>query len=327
MAPTHWTNTQVQPSEAVAAQGSSDSSLEEFLLPLRGSQVFYCPNPGNGGDSLIALATFQLFEKLEIRTRFVEWDEDVDLADQVVIYAGGGNLVGLYPQARSFFKRHHRRAKRLILLPSTVWKNEDLLESMESNVDLICRERISYEHVLRTARRANVHLMDDAAFNLDVGAVMAARVPSIWWMAIRSAARELFGRAAPGDVTARTAARCLKARSRSAAGWRLPKGNVLNAFRTDREKPDRPLPEDNIDLSRVFALGTHSRTAAEYASHRFLSVIDRFDRVRTDRLHVCIGGALLGKEVEFYPNSYFKNEAVFEFSLRDRFPNVSWQNG
>ena len=41
-------------------------------------------------------------------------------------------------------------------------------------------------------------------------------------------------------------------------------------------------------------------------------------------LHLAIAGALLGKPVECYPNSYFKNEAVYHFSMKDRFPNVQW---
>lgn len=43
--------------------------------------------------------------------------------------------------------------------------------------------------------------------------------------------------------------------------------------------------------------------------------------MRTDRLHVAIAGALLGKSVELHANSYFKNRAVYQFSLRS-FPSV-----
>jgi hypothetical protein len=44
-------------------------------------------------------------------------------------------------------------------------------------------------------------------------------------------------------------------------------------------------------------------------------------RVVTDRLHIAIAGALLGLEVELHPNSYYKNRAVYDYSLR-RFSNV-----
>ena len=57
------------------------------------------------------------------------------------------------------------------------------------------------------------------------------------------------------------------------------------------------------------------------AAAYLLRVVDSFDVVRSDRLHVAIAGALLGKEVELYPNSTFKNRAVYDFSL-ERFTNV-----
>jgi len=52
--------------------------------------------------------------------------------------------------------------------------------------------------------------------------------------------------------------------------------------------------------------------------------LDLFDEVRTNRLHDAICAGLLGKRVKMYPNSYFKNRAVYEFSMRDRFPDVEW---
>jgi exopolysaccharide biosynthesis predicted pyruvyltransferase EpsI len=55
-----------------------------------------------------------------------------------------------------------------------------------------------------------------------------------------------------------------------------------------------------------------------------LSVINKYNIVNTNRLHVCIGAALLGKQVNFYPNSYYKNESIFLMSLKDKFPNVRW---
>ena len=67
------------------------------------------------------------------------------------------------------------------------------------------------------------------------------------------------------------------------------------------------------------------RAVVRYTSWEFLRYLDRFDRVETNRLHVTIGAALLGKGVAFYPNSYWKNQAVFEATLRLRFPNIEWR--
>ncbi len=58
------------------------------------------------------------------------------------------------------------------------------------------------------------------------------------------------------------------------------------------------------------------RGEADQVSFDFLQVIDRARIVETNRLHVGIGAALLGKEVILHDNSYGKLGAVFEASLQ-----------
>lgn len=55
----------------------------------------------------------------------------------------------------------------------------------------------------------------------------------------------------------------------------------------------------------------------------FVSTIANADRVYTDRLHVAILAAILGKETLLIGNRYHKNRGVYEYSLR-RFPWVSY---
>jgi exopolysaccharide biosynthesis predicted pyruvyltransferase EpsI len=52
-------------------------------------------------------------------------------------------------------------------------------------------------------------------------------------------------------------------------------------------------------------------------------VLDRATAIRTNRLHVGIGAALLGKQVELSDNSYGKIKAVYAASL-SCFPRVSF---
>ncbi len=79
------------------------------------------------------------------------------------------------------------------------------------------------------------------------------------------------------------------------------------------------------DVSRLFALGTRREAFIHASAWYFLRAIDAFERVVTDRLQVAIGGALLGKPVQFYPGAYYKNRAVFEHSIKDKFPGVEWR--
>jgi GT2 family glycosyltransferase/exopolysaccharide biosynthesis predicted pyruvyltransferase EpsI len=84
-----------------------------------------------------------------------------------------------------------------------------------------------------------------------------------------------------------------------------PGQGTLNAFRTDREATDGELVlDDNHDISL---------TAPSLEG--WLTEIERHALVRTDRAHVMIAAALMGKQVEFAPSRYHKLEAIAASSL------------
>lgn len=83
---------------------------------------------------------------------------------------------------------------------------------------------------------------------------------------------------------------------------------TLNAFRTDREASGGEIAlADNDDISV---------TAPDLET--WLRTIARHQMVRTDRAHVMIAAALMGKEVEFANGSYHKLGALAETWLGDR---------
>lgn len=90
---------------------------------------------------------------------------------------------------------------------------------------------------------------------------------------------------------------------------------ILNAFRKDRESLRAALPEDNEDISYN---GYATKPLTD-----FLEKINRYLIINTDRLHVAIAGTLLGKEVNLYPNDYYKNKAVYDYSLY-KYSNVKF---
>jgi exopolysaccharide biosynthesis predicted pyruvyltransferase EpsI len=71
---------------------------------------------------------------------------------------------------------------------------------------------------------------------------------------------------------------------------------------------------------RVF-IGDISRFDFDF----FVDLVENSRRVFTDRLHVAIFSAILGKDVFLYPNCYYKNKGVYEFSLH-KYPNVNFVN-
>ncbi|MEI4920606.1 hypothetical protein Q8G81_34160, partial [Klebsiella pneumoniae] len=61
---------------------------------------------------------------------------------------------------------------------------------------------------------------------------------------------------------------------------------------------------------------------ARNSTRCMINFLEEYKVVNTDRLHVAILASLLGKEVNFYPNSYYKNEAVYNYSLFNRYPKT-----
>lgn len=76
----------------------------------------------------------------------------------------------------------------------------------------------------------------------------------------------------------------------------------LNAFRTDAERLGAmALPNDNDDIS----------LSADSLEH-WLETIARHEAINTDRAHVMIAAALMGRRVKFAPSGYFKVDALAE---------------
>jgi len=101
----------------------------------------------------------------------------------------------------------------------------------------------------------------------------------------------------------------------------------LNAFRTDSEKTKIAIPSDNVDLSITMIKPGNTSNVSVIAevTANFFNYLSRYEVVNTNRLHVCIAAALLNKTVNFYPNGYYKNKAVYDYSLK-QFPNVTYHD-
>jgi hypothetical protein len=80
---------------------------------------------------------------------------------------------------------------------------------------------------------------------------------------------------------------------------------VLTAFRTDRESAFAAVPAGNQDISIECG-----------GLDQWLDIIAHHDLIRTDRAHVTIAGALLGKRVEYLSSSYHKVPAIVDYALR-----------
>lgn len=300
----------------------TELAVSEFLKSLpKDEPIYYRANPGNGGDALIASGAYKLFDQAGLNIKLIE-PENFDASGKIVIYAGGGNLVGIYPEARDFFIQHHINAKHLILLPHTVQHNEDLLKDLGNNVTLFARERVTYNYLMKQANNANIYLDHDLALHLNAKEIIASSQINFPTAFIK----KLFYKITSNEKST-TIPQLKIMLQNSVLELRttvFSKPISGNFYRDDIETSGIKLPEANADLSKLYEYGTRNKELTTYTTIRLMKYINQFETIRTDRLHICIAAALLGKEVAFHPNSYFKCKAVYEYSLKNRFPLITW---
>jgi len=84
-----------------------------------------------------------------------------------------------------------------------------------------------------------------------------------------------------------------------------PGEGCLVSYRTDKESVLSVVPESNLDIS-------YSCSSLD----EWLWTIARHAAVKTDRAHVMIAAALLGKTVDYCTSSYHKVPAIVDYALR-----------
>lgn len=103
----------------------------------------------------------------------------------------------------------------------------------------------------------------------------------------------------------------------------VAKKKVVSCYRTDSESLTKEHRENNYDISLTwngdFWDNVH---LARNSTRSLISFLQEYKTVNTDRLHIAILGSLLGMEVNFHPNSYYKNEAVYDNSLLNYYPKT-----
>lgn len=89
---------------------------------------------------------------------------------------------------------------------------------------------------------------------------------------------------------------------------------VLKVFRSDGESLFQTTGS-NHDISST----GYARSPLE----QLMNTLDKYEEIHTDRLHIAIASVLLNKKVKLYPNLYYKNKAVYGYSLA-KYPNIQF---
>jgi exopolysaccharide biosynthesis predicted pyruvyltransferase EpsI len=232
---------------------------------------------------------------------------------KILIYGGGGNLVPLYQDARRIIERYHRSVRRLIVLPHTIQGHEDLLRQLGPNVDLWAREYTSYAYVQQVTNGPQVFQADDLALSVTPAIYLARK--GGWCRLLMRHENSLYRKMKWGLILLRERCRQLLAPANR---------KILYAFRRDKERTRQTLPRWNIDISRILKCKHPTPEQAACTTQMLLRFLNTYQEIETDRLHVAIAAALLGKRVKLYANSYYKCEAVYQYSLAERFPSLEW---
>ena len=268
--------------------------IKNFLAKYQGKKIKYVPNQGNAGDSFIALATLQVFDELELDYEICKPTEVFE--DQIILYGGGGSLIRKYNRCRNFLL-YNQEKNDIVILPHSFNDIDPLLAILSEKVILIARENISYDYIKSKSKHPdNCLLSGDMAFyikNID------------------------------------------RYKNTSCIG-------ECNAFRFNDELSDSDrhieVPEGNKDISVDFHrhifmnchlsddINTQVKKNLSIATDNIFSYLSKFQVVNTNRLHVGIAAALLGKTVNLYRGSYHKIAGVYEFSIAGKFDNVVFYN-
>lgn len=284
-------------------------NIYDYLKTYSDDLVYYCPNGGNGGDALIAYSTYQIFSELGIKYKIARLGDN--LKNKIVIYGGGGQLVKLYDSyGLRFIQRYHSVAKKLIILPHTINLHKKYIEVFNQNVDIICRESTSYNYVEQINTKINVYLMNDMAFNINVKKILYDDSKITNKLHVDAHYILQWVRFNYKKLTTQFNSTKLN--------------QTLNSFRTDCEKTNIILPDNNFDIASKFGALIFTPKTAFSIAYQLFNYINKFEIINTNRLHIAISGAILGKTVNFYPNSYWKNESVYFYSLKNQYLNVNW---
>ncbi|MCB4399485.1 polysaccharide pyruvyl transferase family protein [Synechococcus sp. MU1625] len=263
-------------------------NLIRFLLDTTspGETIQYIPNPGNAGDSLIALGTLQLMESLGLRVRLHKHRETFNKNDRV-FYGGGGNFVPYYKQCREFILRN-THVQQLVLLPHTVHEQSDVLEKIGPNMVLFARERRSFRHLTQHMRYPeNARIDHDLAFAIG---------PSTIQSLIKN------------DLGHRSG--CLHA-------FRTDK---------EATKIEIPPDNSDLSHMCKTINNTQTLEGITESSRAIFEAIAPYAEIKTNRLHIAIASALLNKKTIMGSNSYFKNSGVYRYSIKQNFSNVKFVN-
>jgi exopolysaccharide biosynthesis predicted pyruvyltransferase EpsI len=302
-----------------------------LLADYRGARAFFDPLVGNNGDRLIEMGSRRALADAQLNLV-----DDVQQAE-LIIMNGGYGISDLYLEGLQTLRHYGTQYPDvpLVVLPSSIRVDAPVLSEAlgthRAPTRLYAREEYTLQALRATAfaTPVDIGLDHDMAFHLQ---------QSAWFETVRRMCREQHWLIVERtDAEARTAA--------SSAGVPVPRsfvgalpGGLRRVLRRVRVRQHR------LRAARTaFALEARRRMQADartslpvYAADisipdicafdEFTRLIARSAGVATNRLHVAILAALLGKPTYLWTAATNKIKGIYEYSLR-HYPNVQLVDG
>ncbi|MBX9749865.1 MAG: polysaccharide pyruvyl transferase family protein [Roseococcus sp.] len=273
-------------------------ALAAMFRDLRNQEVWYMPNPGNGGDCLIAAGTYQLFDHYGIKLNLFDGNSIGTVTNKTVFLAGGGNLIPLYSGMAQALRRLNGRGNRITVLPHTIRGNEELLASLGPDVTLFCREMDTFQYLSSASLTARIEQGHDLGLFVDIEQIRAT--PAVAEVAQPEFLERLLDKAklTPADIEGRPM-QCIR-------------GGVESTFKPKGR---------NYDISIIFQAGV-GPGRAEVGTWMMMEFTRLAAQITTNRLHIGIASILTGTPTRLYDNNYGKVSGIYHFSIKGNFPKV-----
>jgi exopolysaccharide biosynthesis predicted pyruvyltransferase EpsI len=191
---------------------------------------------------------------------------------------------------------------------------------LDQHFTVFCRERKSYEYCLASNKRASFILADDMAFGLELESFSAFDKKKALKVASSMSDADLIFLLVV--IWAKYQQTLSRLQRQLIANTIIKNGLRLGFFlRTDEEKATDSSVKNTVDVAGFAGSSCADPGITRLLSGMFYGAINTVDIVVTDRLHVGIMSAILGKQVFLIDNSYGKLSGVYHNSMTGM-PNV-----
>ena len=290
---------------------NEDSAVYEALASL--GEFYFLPNKGNMGDYVIAASEFQFLEAKNLPYKV--WNRKKDARGKQpfsFVYGGGGIWVSNYRKDYQEFIKIFRspHLEKAVILPSSFKDCDDLMEVLDERFTVFCREKRSFEYCRSKNSKARFILAHDMVIGADFSN----------FLRLYREGENMRNAAGNSRLLRRTIEKVwpfwAQVLVRAESAVRQNQGNTVGwMLRRDSESTSAVVTDKGFDLSSFCDGKACCKGMDVLATTLFLSVINAFPVVVTDRLHVAICAAKLGRQVVMLDNSYGKLSAVYEQSL------------